>query len=113
MTKEDIKKAICELAGVDYNNCPFKQCERKYTTCYPTTLCKHNDKPTLDILVKAMLTINRNCLNNESDWYIEMDVNGFMVNRVEDPYKLFEHHSKNEQQALQKAVEYIIQEQSK
>jgi hypothetical protein len=42
-----------------------------------------------------------------------MDVNGFMVNRVEDPYKLFEHHSKNEQQALQKAVEYIIQEQSK
>jgi len=94
--KEDFKKWLCELAEEPYD-------------CVAGFLGhKDHDMENIFILIKAMWAINR-----EGKWLILISASDIDITRSEKyKSKLFSYknHNNSEQQALEKALEYIYEQ---
>ena len=125
--KEDINREICKLVGAEYK--PVQKCN-KCEARDDIMLCGINDgtcqdeiEITLDILVRAMWAINDLArgvrtlkqtattirLNEACTYYVVENCNVVRVGH----FKYFHFIKGGQQQALSKAVEYVIQESKK
>ena len=99
MMREPIKKKICELSGIVPR--------QTSTVNMSTNEWLFSVEITLEMLVRAMWAINK----NKSSYEIMADKYGYCVAwKVggKPNSESFFHRGKDEQQALSKAIEYVV-----